>query len=146
MEVTEAPSVHRATELVCQFYQQFIYKAFISKYLSRICMLHLRRSLCRRHLRDIAFTSVPLCDSVCLLYKTFSLTLYISEEPLFCYVLRSLLTLSAKVGVKHDLFYIFLHKVYLYAHYYKVCVLKYIKIGVVRLRYYFPFYYLCKIE
>ena len=88
----------------------------------------------------------PLRDSVCLLYKTFSLTLHISEEPLFCYVLRSLLTLRAKVGVKHDLFYIFLHKVYLYAHYYKVCVLKYIKIGVVRLRYYFPFYYLCKIE
>ena len=36
---------------------------------------------------------------------------------------------NEKVGVKHDLFYIFLHKVYLYAHYYKVCVLKYIKIG-----------------
>ena len=59
MEVTEAPSVHRVTELVCQFYQQFIYKAFIPKQLSRICTLHLRRSLCRRHLRNIAFTSVP---------------------------------------------------------------------------------------
>ena len=32
---------------------------FIPKYLSRICRLHLRRSLCRRHLRNIAFTSVP---------------------------------------------------------------------------------------
>ena len=62
MEVTEAPSVHRATELVCQFYQQFIYKAFTSKQLSRICTLHLRRSLCRRHLRDIAFTSVPFVN------------------------------------------------------------------------------------
>ena len=61
MEVTEAPSVHGATELVCQFYQQFIYKAFIPKQLSRICTLHLRRSLCRRHLRDIAFPSVPPC-------------------------------------------------------------------------------------
>ena len=59
MEVTEAPSVHRATELVCQFYQQFIYKAFIPKQLSRICTLYLRRSLCRRHLRNIVFTSVP---------------------------------------------------------------------------------------
>ena len=59
MEVTEAPSVHRATELVCQFYQQFIYKAFTSKQLSRICTLYLRRSLCRRHLRDIVFTSIP---------------------------------------------------------------------------------------
>ena len=58
MEVTEAPSGHRATELICQFYLQLIYKAFITKYLSRICTLHLRRSLCRRHLRDIAFTSV----------------------------------------------------------------------------------------
>ena len=43
-------------------------------------------------------------------------------------------------------FTFFLHKVYLYAHYYKVRVLKYIKIAVIRLRYYFPFYYLCKIE
>ena len=51
--VTEAPSVHRATELVCQFYWQFIYKTFIPKYLARICTLHLRRSLCRRHLRNI---------------------------------------------------------------------------------------------
>ena len=59
MEVTEAPSVHRATELVCQFYQQFIYKAFTSKQLSRICTLYLRRSLCRRHLRNIVLTSVP---------------------------------------------------------------------------------------
>ena len=61
MEVTEAPSVHRATELVCQFYQQFIYKAFTSKQLSRICTLYLRRSLCRRHLRNIVFTSVTPC-------------------------------------------------------------------------------------
>jgi len=61
MEVTEAPSVHRVTELVCQFYWQFIYKEFIPKDFSRICTLRLRRSLCRRHLRDIAFTSV---DSV----------------------------------------------------------------------------------
>ena len=59
MEVTEAPSVHRATELVCQFYQQLIYKAFTPKQLSRICTLHLCCSLCRRHLRYIAFTSVP---------------------------------------------------------------------------------------
>ena len=102
--------------------------------------------LCRLHLRYIAFTSVPSVTPCAYYIRPFCLSLHISEEPLFCYVLRSLLTLSEKVGVKHDLFYIFLHKVYLYAHYYKVCVLKYIKIGVVRLRYYFPFYYLCKIE
>ena len=53
---------------------------------------------------------------------------------------------NGKVGVEAVLFYIFLHKLYLLAHYYKVCVLKYIKIKVVRLLYYFPFYYLCKIE
>ena len=78
---TEAPSVRRATEIVCQFCQQFIYKAFIPKGLSEICTLHLRRSLCHRHLRDIAFSSVlsvPLCA---LLYKRFSLSLHISEEP-----------------------------------------------------------------
>ena len=55
----EAPPVHRATELVCQFYWQFIYKEFIPKDFSRICTLRLRRSLCRRHLRNIVFTSVP---------------------------------------------------------------------------------------
>ena len=109
-------------------------------------MLHLRRSLCRRQLRDIAFTSVPSVTPCAYYIRPFCLSLHISEEPLFCYVLCSLLTLSEKVGVKHDLFYIFLHKVYLYAHYYKVRVLKYIKIAVIRLRYYFPFYYLCKIE
>ena len=80
MGVTEAPSVHRATELVCQFYQQFIYKAFTSKQLSRICTIYLRRSLCRRHLREIALPPF-LHYSVCLLYKTFSLSLHISEEP-----------------------------------------------------------------
>ena len=79
MEVTEAPSVHRAMELVCQFYQQFIYKAFTSKLLSRICTLYLRRSLCRRYLRDIALPP-SLRYSVCLLDKTFSLSLHISEE------------------------------------------------------------------
>ena len=57
--VTEAPSVHRATELVCQFYWQFIYKTFIPKYLARICTLHLRHSLCPRHLRDIALPPSP---------------------------------------------------------------------------------------
>ena len=67
MEVTEAPSVHRATELVCQICQPFIYKAFTPKYLSLICMLHLRCSLCRRHLCNIGFTSVPSV-TLCALY------------------------------------------------------------------------------
>ena len=83
MEVTEASSVHRATEFVCQFYQQFIYEAFIRKELSEICTLHLRRSLCHQHLRDIAFISgfsIALCA---LLYNRFSLSLHISEEPVF---------------------------------------------------------------
>ena len=34
-----------------------------------------------RHLRDIAFYLRPLRSSVCLLYKTFSLSPHISEEP-----------------------------------------------------------------
>ena len=84
MEVTEAPSVHRATEIVCQFYQQFIYKAFIPTELSGICTLHLRRSLCRRHLRVIAFISVLSVALCALLYKRFSLSLHISEEPYLC--------------------------------------------------------------
>ena len=57
--VTEAPSVHRATEFVCQSYSQFIYKAFIPKEFSRICTLYLRRSLYRRHLRNVALSPSP---------------------------------------------------------------------------------------
>ena len=80
--------MHRVAEFVCQFYLQFIYKAFTSKELSRICTLHLRDIV--RYLR-------PLRASVCLLYKTFSLllhfrnnlllSLHISEELSFilCY-------------------------------------------------------------
>ncbi|WP_276649103.1 hypothetical protein, partial [Prevotella pallens] len=48
--------------------------------LSRICMLHLRRSLCRRHLCDIVFTSVLPVALCALLYNRFSLSLHISEE------------------------------------------------------------------
>ena len=78
---TEAPLVRGATEIVCQFCQQFIYKAFIPKGLSEICTLHLRRSLYHRHLRDIAFISAPSVPLCALLYESFSLSLHISEEP-----------------------------------------------------------------
>ena len=84
--VTEAPSVRGATEIVSQFYQQFIYKAFTPKQLSEICTLHLRCSLCRRHLRDIAFISVLSVALCALLYKRFSLSLRISEEPFYIYL------------------------------------------------------------
>ena len=59
MEVTEAPSVHRATEVVCTLFLATLCPKHLSQKLSRICRLHLRRSLCRQHLSDIAFTSVP---------------------------------------------------------------------------------------
>ena len=78
---TEVPSVRGATEIVCQFYWQFIYKSFTPKELSEICTLYLRRSLCRRHLRDIAFISVLSVALCALLYKRFNLSLHISEEP-----------------------------------------------------------------
>ena len=84
MEVTEAPSGHRATELVCQFYQQFIHKAFTPKQLSRICTLHLRRSLCRRHLRDIVFSSVPSVTP-CALYVRVLVYHSIFRKDLFYY-------------------------------------------------------------
>ena len=41
---------------------------------------------------------------------------------------------------------LFLHKAYLCAHEYKESILKYFKIEVADLLFYFPFYYLCKIE
>ena len=36
-----------------------LYPKHLSQNLSGICTLYLRRSLCRRHLRNIVFTSVP---------------------------------------------------------------------------------------
>ena len=91
MVVTKAPSMHRATEFVCQFYQQFIYKTFIPNDFSRICTLPLRYSLCRRHLRDIAFTSV---HSVTPCAHYISLLIYppFSEEPLITLLLCLLLS------------------------------------------------------
>ena len=56
-------------------------KSFTPKELSEICTLYLRRSLCRRHLRDIAFISVLSVALCALLYKRFNLSLHISEEP-----------------------------------------------------------------
>ena len=79
MEVTEVPSMHRVVEFVCQFYSQFIYKAFTSKELSRICTLHLRDIV--RYLRSLR-------ASVCLLYKTFSLLLHIRKNLVSFFVIR----------------------------------------------------------
>ena len=115
MEVTEAPSVHRATEFVCQFYQ-LKYKTFIPKQLSRVCTPHLRRSLCRRHLRDIVrylrpLRDIvrylrPLRDSVCLLYKTFSLSLHISEESQFIPMLFFFVNYFRTVQKQYMLFWL----------------------------------------
>jgi len=80
MEVTEAPSAHRATELVCQFYYQFIYKVFTqnsyqeSVHYTSVALCAVDTSVTLHYLR-------PLRDSVCPLYKTFSLSFHISEEP-----------------------------------------------------------------
>ena len=84
MEVTEAPSVHRVREHVCHFYQQFIHKAFTPKQLSRICTLHLRRSLCRRHLRNISLFSVPSV-TLCALYVRVLVYHSIFRKDLFYY-------------------------------------------------------------
>ena len=84
MEVTEAPLVHRASEFVCQFYQQFIYKTFTSKQLLRICTLHFRRSLCRRHLRNIALFSVPSV-TLCALYERVLVYHSMFRKDLFFY-------------------------------------------------------------
>ena len=59
MEVTEAPLVRRATEFFLPILLAIYIQSVYPKKLSRICTLHLCYSMCRRHLRDIAFTSVP---------------------------------------------------------------------------------------
>ena len=108
MEATEAPSVHRATELVCQFYQQFIYKAFTPKYLSRICTLYLRRSLCCWHLRDVAFTSVPSVTPCAYHIRLLVYHSIFRKNHIFCfnYILQLLLFGKNKLKV----LYLFIHR------------------------------------
>jgi len=52
-------------------------KAFVSKKLSRICKLRLRRSVCRQYLRAIAFISVPSVSPCALFCKEFGLLRHI---------------------------------------------------------------------
>ena len=59
MEVTEAPSVPQSDGACLHTFLVTLCPKHLSQNLSRICTLHLRRSLCRRHLRNIVFTSVP---------------------------------------------------------------------------------------
>ena len=69
MEVTEVSSVSRATEFVCQFYYQFIYKVFTknsyqeSVHYTSVALCAVDTSVTLHYLR-------PLRDSVCRLYKT----------------------------------------------------------------------------
>ena len=70
-------------------------RSLFAKFVSHI---YTKRLLQNSYLESVCYTSVALCavgtsvtlrylrslrDSVCLLYKTFSLSLHISEEPLF---------------------------------------------------------------
>ena len=50
----------------------------LSQELSGVCTLQLHRSMCRQHLREIAFSSVPSVSLCGLLYNSFSLLLHIS--------------------------------------------------------------------
>ena len=84
----------------------------LSQKLSRICTLYLRRSLCRRHLRDITFISgfsIALCA---LLYNRFSLSLHISEEPVF--FTSNLFTCLTCSLVNLPCYSVFLHKQLVY--------------------------------
>ena len=79
MEVTEVSSVSRATEFVCQFYYQFIYKVFTknsyqeSVHYTSVALCAVDTSVTLHYLR-------PLRDSVCLLYKRFSLSIHIRKN------------------------------------------------------------------
>ena len=59
---------------------EILYPEHLFQKLSEIYTLHLRCSLCHRHLRVIAFTSVLSVTLCALLYKSFSLSLHISAE------------------------------------------------------------------
>ena len=64
--VTEAPSVRGVTEIGYLFFLEILYPEHLFQKLSEIYTLHLRCSLCHRHLRVIAFTSV-LSVTLCAL-------------------------------------------------------------------------------
>ena len=59
MEVTEAPSVPQSDGACLHTFLVTLCPKHLFQKLLRICTLYLRRSLCRRHLRNIVFTSVP---------------------------------------------------------------------------------------
>ena len=84
MVITEASSVHRATEVVCQFYQRlYTQSVYLRCYQESVCYTSV--ALCSigtsMPLPLPPPLSVPLCT---LLYESFSLSIHISEEPYFC--------------------------------------------------------------
>ena len=89
MVVTEAPSVHRATELVCKLYQRFYTQTIYPKVIRNLYATP----------PSLFVPSAPpwhyvyLRDSVCLLYKPFNLSSIFRKNLLLpCYhVLNTLL-------------------------------------------------------
>ena len=65
--VTEVPSVRGATEISLLILLAIYIQSVHTKESLEICTLYLRRSLCHRHLRDIAFISV-LSVALCALF------------------------------------------------------------------------------
>ena len=81
MEVTEAPQVHKATEHICKLYQRFYTQTIYPKVIRNLYATPPSLFVPSAPPWHCVYLR-PLRDSVCLLYKTFSLSLHILEEPL----------------------------------------------------------------
>ena len=115
MVVTEAPSVHRATEHICKLYQRFYTQIIYPKVIRNLYAIPPSLFVPSAPPWHCVYLR-PLRDSVCLLYKTFSLSSIFERTsyypvsmssitllpclPLLCYhvsyysVTMSLITLS----------------------------------------------------
>ena len=85
MVVTEAPSVHRATEHICKLYQRFYTQIIYPKVIRNLYAIPSSLFVPSAPPWHCVYLR-PLRDSVCLLYKTFSLSSIFRKSLLLpCY-------------------------------------------------------------
>ena len=88
---TEAPSVHRATEHICKLYQRFYTQTIYPKVIRNLYATPPSLFVPSAPPWHCVYLR-PLRVSVCLLYKTLSLSLHVSEEPFITLLLCLLLS------------------------------------------------------
>ena len=105
MKVTEAPSGIEQRSLSAHFFSNFMPKAFIPKVIKNLYATPPSLFVPSAPPWHCVYLR-PLRDSVCLLYKTFSLSLHISEEPQFIPMLFVFVNYFRTVQKQYMLFWL----------------------------------------